>query len=220
MKRAIRAVRDDLRSLPGMGEILIGGVRNYEISIDVDSVAMLEHGLSLPRVSQSVREWMTEIPGGTVKHNTGNVSLRTLGVDETEQAIKDIPLIADGEGSVITVGDVAQVNSGFVDTDLEARFNNQPATSLTIFKTGGQDIVEMALMVRAYVAGRNGEPYELSAGERLMQMATSQRPAGPRSPTTSSPGRSALKPSAPCPARQSCTRRRTSPASSRAAWTC
>ena len=180
MKQAVRAVRDDLRSLPDMGEILVGGTRDYEISIDVDSVAMLEHGLSLPRISQTVREWMTEIPGGTIKHSTGNVQLRTLGVEETEQAIKDIPLTADNDGAVVTVGTVARVNSGFVDTDLEGRFNNQPATSLTIFKTGDQDIVEMAQMVRAYVKGRKGEPYSLSVVERLTQFATARQPGGPK----------------------------------------
>jgi len=168
MKHAIRGVRDDLRSLPGMGEILIGGTRDYEIGIDVDPVAMLEYGLSLPRISQTVRDWMLEIPGGTIKHETGNVSLRTIGVDERADAIRGIPLQTTVDGTVITVGDVAKVNEGFVDSDLQARFNNQPATSLTIFKVGAQDIVHMAQMVRAYVDGRSGRPFEPGAMERLM----------------------------------------------------
>ncbi|MFN3168071.1 MAG: efflux RND transporter permease subunit [Phycisphaeraceae bacterium] len=180
MKRAIRAVRDDLRSLPDMGETLIGGTRGYEINIDVDSLAMLEYGLSLPQITQTVRNWMTEIPGGTIKHETGNVSLRTLGVEERAQAIADIPLIAQDDGTVVKVGDVANITEGFVDSDLEARYNNQPATSLTIFKTGDQDIVEMAQMVRAYVKGRAGEPYQLGTVEHLTQLATTKQPGGPK----------------------------------------
>ena len=180
MKRAIRAVRDDLRSLPDMGEILIGGTRAYEISIDVDLVAMLEYGLSLPQVSQTIRNWMTEIPGGTIKHETGNVSLRTLGVAERADAIRRIPLIAQEDGTSINVGDLATIREGFVDSDLEARYNNKPATSLTIFKVGDQDIVKMAQMVRAYVAGRRGEPYELSAAEHFTQLTTARQPGGPR----------------------------------------
>ena len=172
MKKAARAVRDDLRSLPDMGEILIGGTRDYEISIDVDPVAMLQYGLSLPRISQTIREWMTEIPGGTIKHDTGNVSLRTLGVEERAQAIKQIPLLAGPDGTFVTVDDVATVNEGFVDSDLEARYNNQPATSLTIFKTGDQDIVKMAQMIRAYVAGRSGEPYDYNTFEKAQKAAS------------------------------------------------
>jgi multidrug efflux pump subunit AcrB len=179
MKRAIRAVRDDLRSLPDMGEILIGGTLDYEITIDMDAAAMLEFGLSLPRVSQTIRDWMTEIPGGTVKHDTGNVSIRTLGVDERADTIRQIPLLATEDGTVITVGQVATITEGFIDSDLQARFNNKPATSLTIFKVGDQDIVHMAEMVRAYVDGRSGEPYELTNSDRLLQLATQRRPGGP-----------------------------------------
>ncbi|MGB0766294.1 MAG: efflux RND transporter permease subunit [Phycisphaeraceae bacterium] len=197
MKQAIRSVRDDLRSLPDMGEILIGGTRDYEISVDVDTVAMLEYGLSLPRISQTIREWMTEIPGGTIKHETGNVSLRVIGVAERAQAIQQIPLTALEDGTLITVGDVGKVRHGFVDSDLEARYSNQPATSLTIFKVGEQDIVKIAQMVRAYVAGRSGEPYTLTNAERMIQLATANRPGGP---TMSNPqkawelGASSLKP--------------------------
>jgi multidrug efflux pump subunit AcrB len=179
MKQAIRTIRDDLRSLPDMGEILIGGTRAYEINIDIDPVAMLEYGLALPRISQTIREWMTEIPGGTIKHNTGNVSLRTLGVEERAIAIRQIPLIAKEDGTVITVGEVATVTEGFVDSDLEARYDNQPATSLTIFKVGDQDIVKMAQMVRAYVDGRSGRPYELTIADQLTQLATQRKPGGP-----------------------------------------
>lgn len=179
MKQAIRTVRDDLRSLPNMGEILIGGTRAYEITLDVDSLAMLEHGLSLPRISQTIRDWMTEIPGGTIKHDTGNISLRTLGIEERADAIRTIPLIASEDGSVITVGEIATITEGFVDSDLEARYDNMPATSLTIFKVGEQDIVEMAQMVRAYVKGRQGKPYELTNADRFMQFATQRRPGGP-----------------------------------------
>lgn len=179
MKQAIRTVRDDLRSLPDMGEILIGGTRAYEINLDVDPVAMLEYGLSLPRISQTIRDWMTEIPGGTIKHDTGNVSLRTLGVEERADAIRRIPLLATEDGAVITVGEVATVSEGFVDSDLEARYDNQPATSLTIFKVGDQDIVHMAQMVRAYVKGRSGEPYELTTADQLTQAMTKRRPGGP-----------------------------------------
>jgi multidrug efflux pump subunit AcrB len=179
MKQAIRTVRDDLRSLPDMGEILIGGTRAYEISLDVDPVAMLEYGLSLPRISQTIRDWMTEIPGGTIKHDTGNVSLRTLGVEERADAIRQIPLIAAEDGTVITVGEIATVTEGFVDSDLEARYDNKPATSLTIFKVGDQDIVKMAQMVRAYVDGRSGVPYELTIADQLTKLATQRRPGGP-----------------------------------------
>ncbi len=168
MKRAIRGVRDDLRELPGMGEILVEGVRDYEIRVDVRSGALLEHGLSLPKVADTVRRWMTDIPGGTVRTGTGNVKVRTMGVDESASRIRDILLTSDTQGRSVRLGDIADVTDSFVDEQLYYRFNGQPAANLTVFKVGEQDIVKIAEMVRAYVDGQNAKPFiPASIPERL-----------------------------------------------------
>src|SRR5690606_8086986 len=65
LKRAIRRVRDDLKKLPGMGDITISGVRDYEVRVDVDEAALLEYRISLPQVSDAIRSWMADVPGGT-----------------------------------------------------------------------------------------------------------------------------------------------------------
>jgi len=181
LKHAIRTIRDDLRELPGMGEVMVGGVLEYEIRIDVDQAAVLEHGLSLPTIADAIRAAMTDIPGGTIKTDTGNVSLRTMGTEERSQAIADIPLKSDDQGRIIFVGDVANVREGFVDSDVFLTYDGEPSADLTIFKVGEQDIVHIAKMVRAYVAGRNGLPYMPTASERFRKtMAENmQRPGQP-----------------------------------------
>ena len=159
LKRAIRGMREELRSLPEMGEILVEGTRDYEIRIDVDAGSLLEHGLSLPQVADTVRRWMTDIPGGTVRTGTANIKVRTIGVTEKASEIRDIVVRSDPQGRSIRLGDIAKVSDSFVDEQLYFRFNGDPAVSLTIFKVGEQDIVQIAEMVRAYVAGHNGEPF-------------------------------------------------------------
>ncbi len=159
MKRAIRGIRDELRAMPDMGEILVEGVRDYELRIDVRSGALLEHKLSLPQVADSVRQWMTDIPGGTVRTGTNNVKVRTMGVEERASAVRDIIIKANPAGPAVRLGDIANVTDSFVDEQLYFRFNGQPAVSLTVFKVGEQDIVQIAEMVRAYVDGQNNKPF-------------------------------------------------------------
>lgn len=176
MKRAIRGVRDDLRELPGMGEVLIEGVRDYEVRIDVRAAALLEHGLSLPVVADTVRRWMTDIPGGTVRTGTENVKVRTIGVEERAVAIRRIVLKSDTQGRSVRLGDVANVTDSFVDEQLYYRFNGQPAANLTVFKVGDQDIVKIAEMVRAYVDGQNARPFvPASLPERLASNVPAMR---------------------------------------------
>ena len=168
MKVAIRGIRDELRAMPGMGEMLVEGVRDYELRVDVRSGALLEHGLSLPQVADTVRQWMSDVPGGTVRTGTNNVKVRTMGVDESAAKVRDIIVKSDAAGRSVRLGDIADVKDSFVDEQLFLRFNGQPAVSLTIFKVGDQDIIKIAEMVRAYVDGQNHKPFKpQSLTERL-----------------------------------------------------
>ena len=159
LKRAIRSVEDDLQSLPDMGEILVEGVRDYEIRVDVDLEAMLKLGISLPEVADAVRVAMLEVPGGTVRTGWGDIKLRTFGVPEEARLINDIVVRGTPEGDLVRLGDIATVTEGFVDVQIINRFNGKPAANLTVYKVGDQDIVHIAEMTRAYVAGRKGEPF-------------------------------------------------------------
>lgn len=172
-KRAIRAVRDDLRQLPEMGELTIDGTRPYQIRVDVAQAAMLKHGLGIQTISDRIGTWMEDVPGGTLRGDTSNVKFRTLGMDEQASEIEQIPLTATPQGQSVKVGDVASVSDGFDDQELFTRVAGDPAAMLTVYKIGEQDIVEMANMVQAYVRGRRGEPFqgnllaELAAGGRI-----------------------------------------------------
>ncbi len=167
LKRTIRHIRDELRSLPGMGNVTLSGVRDYEIRVDIDSNALIEHGISLPQVTDTISAWMAEVPGGTVRGETGNVKVRTMGVEEQATAISRIVLRATADGQSLRVGDIADINDSFVDEQLIMRFNGAPAASVTSQKVGEQDIVNIAEMVRAYVKARNGMPFEPTLLERF-----------------------------------------------------
>ncbi|MCI0364851.1 MAG: efflux RND transporter permease subunit [Phycisphaerales bacterium] len=174
MKQSIRRMADDLRSLPGMGKIVISGVREYELRVDVSETALLEHGLSLPQVSDAIRAWMEDVPGGPVRGPMGTVNVRTLGVQERAEAVRHIVISATPSGRALHVGDIARVREDFVDDQVFRRFNGHPSVSLTVFKAGDEDAVDMAQMVRAYAAGRRGEPFEPSIIERLTNSSREQ----------------------------------------------
>lgn len=167
MKRAMREMRDDLRSLPGMGDAVIGGVRRDEIIVEVRPEAILEHRLALPEVAARVRQAMQELPGGTVRNPTQNVPVRTVTAQERTDEIRAIVVKALPGGQMLRLGDIARVESGFADVDVMTRLNGRPAMSLTIFKVGDDDTVDMASMVKAYAAGRTGEAFIPRRGERV-----------------------------------------------------
>jgi multidrug efflux pump subunit AcrB len=169
LKRLIRQIHDELRTLPGMGEVVISGTREYEIRVDLDADSLLMHGISLPQVSDSISAWMAEVPGGSVRSASGNVNVRTIGVANQAEAVRNIVVKADGSGQAIRVADIGTVEESFIDSQLITRFNGDPSATITVFKVGDQDIVKMAEMVRAYADGRSGVPFEGRGMETVME---------------------------------------------------
>ncbi len=172
LKRALREIEADLRSLTtsGMGDLVASGLKTDEITVEVRPGALLEHGMSLPDVAARVRDAMVELPGGAVRSGTSNTAIRTLGADDTAAEVRGVVVKAGGDGRVVRLDEIAAVRDGFEDLDVYSRLNGKPAVSLTIYKTGKKDAVEMAEMVKAYAAGRRGESIELTLGERVRSL--------------------------------------------------
>ncbi len=175
MKDFINETRDDLLSLDGVTDISTGGTRNDETLVEVDPARAIEHGLSLPAISDRIRAAMLELPGGSVRTNTSTISVRSVGIEERGDEILNIVVKATPNGGVIRVKDVASVYDGFVDIDLTSRYQGENTANLTVFRVGKQDIISLASVVKAYVAGRNGEPLELTWKEKLDKSGSSPR---------------------------------------------
>ena len=178
LKRAIRAIRDDLRELPGMGTIRLGGVKRDEIAVEVRPSALLEHGLSLGEVADRINQSMVELPGGSVRTATSNVALRTVGVDERAAAVRGVVVESDRTGQVVRLSDIGRVEDTFADVPTVSRLNGEPGVNLTVFQSGDDDYVTMAEMVKAYAAGRRGETYEPTLAERASMVMALGRVRG------------------------------------------
>jgi multidrug efflux pump subunit AcrB len=166
MKESVKQMRDDLRTLPGMGDVLIGGTRVDEISVEVDPTKLLAHGIGLIEVTERIRAAMGESPGGTVRSASANIAVRTRGADDLARDVRDIIVKTTPDGGIVRVSDIARITDGFADVDVRLRYNGKPAASLTVYAQKKQDIVEMAQVVKAYAAGRTGDEIHLSGAER------------------------------------------------------
>jgi HAE1 family hydrophobic/amphiphilic exporter-1 len=171
MKDFILQTRDDLLTLPEITDIQPGGYRRDELRVEVSPEKAIEHGLSMPVIADQIRAAMIELPGGSVKTDTSTISVRSVGVEERADTVRDIVVKATGDGGVVRVGDLAVVFDGFVDTDLVTRYEGEPTMTLTVFRVGDQDVIKIADQVKAYVAGRKGEQRDFGALESSLKAA-------------------------------------------------
>jgi multidrug efflux pump subunit AcrB len=136
-------------------QIELVGVRDYEIAVEVSEDNLRRYGLSFDQVVNAVRSGSIDLPGGKIKTAQGEILVRSKGQLYVGKEFEAIPLITLADGTVVRLGQVADIIDGFADVDIKARFNGKPAAVVRISRTSEQDIIEIANIARNYVAAHD-----------------------------------------------------------------
>lgn len=158
-------LRDEISSLPGITQVFLTSVRPYEISIEVSEESLRRYGLTFDQVANAVRRSSLDLPGGSIKAGGGEILLRTKSQAYRGHDFEDIVLVTRPDGTRLMLSDVATVIDGFRDTDQSARFDGHPTVMLQVFRVGDQNALEVAAIVKNYLAeaeGRLPEGIELT----------------------------------------------------------
>jgi len=147
-------IRDEIRSLPNVTQIAMGGVRAWEISISVPQVALSQYGLTLDTIANVVRNASRDIPGGSIKTESGEILVRALGQAYRKHDFANISVISRKNGTVIRLGDIATINDGFNEDPLYSRFDRKHASFINVARVGDQNAIELANTVKDYIESR------------------------------------------------------------------
>ncbi len=150
-KTLAQQVRDELMALPEVNQVQFLGDRDYEISVEVPEQTLRQYGLSMSEVSQAIRDSSLDLPGGTIKTEGGDILLRTEGQRYTGQEFSRLVLRTFPDGTRLTLGDIATIQDGFVETDGYGRFDGQTTAILRVLAGGQQNELKTAKAVREYV---------------------------------------------------------------------
>lgn len=143
-------VRYDMLNMPEITYVEVSGTRPLEISVEVPQDQLRAQRLTLGQIAGAIRQASVEIPGGSVDTSAGEVLLRTDERRDFGSEYGEIVLRSRPDGSVLRVRDVAEIDDGFEESDLETYYNGQPAVMVQAFRTGDQGPIEIANAVKAY----------------------------------------------------------------------
>lgn len=150
LKQLAREVRDELLALQKVSQISVSGLREDQISIEVTEESLQGYGISIKQVGDAVRSASLDLPAGTLRTTNEEISIRTMGRRRTAQDFEDIVVIARPDGTVIRLGQLAEVRHTFDERPIIGRFNGQPGAMVTVYKTRNEDLMEIAEIVRQY----------------------------------------------------------------------
>ena len=151
LKALTEQVKAELIQDPDIAYAEIAGGRDYEITVEVAEVTLRKYNLTLDKVAQAIRMSSLDLPGGAVKTEAGEIMLRTKGQAYKQSDFENVVLMSHADGTRLTLGDIAQINDGFVEGDGFASFDRKFSMSITVYGVGDQDLITVAKAGKKYV---------------------------------------------------------------------
>lgn len=144
-------VRDDLLRTPGITQVELDGVRNYEIAIELSQDQLRAYDLTLSEVAERIGNSSLDLSAGNIRTDGGDILIRSKGQAYYRDQFEPLVIKANTDGSLLRLRDIANVTDGFEESALRTRFNGKPAAMLDVYRVGDQSAIEVADKVKAYV---------------------------------------------------------------------
>ncbi len=138
-------LREKLQTVPGVGEVMMGGYLERNIRVWVDARELEERGLTVSDVVAALQREHVELPAGKIETASREIKLRVLGEAISLDTLRG--LVVDRRGPVY-LKDVALVEDGFEDAKRAARRNGEPAQGVGVKKQRGANAVAVAKGVK------------------------------------------------------------------------
>jgi multidrug efflux pump subunit AcrB len=127
---------------PGVRESRIFGLPQPEVSVEVNPDRLSALRVPASAVADAVRQGGAELPGGAVQSGERRLNVEAGGAFRNLDAIRGLPIRAP-DGSVLNVGDVADVSWGAEEQIYRTRHNGKRAVFLTVTQKDGVDVTRL-----------------------------------------------------------------------------
>jgi len=137
-----RALRDELKRIPGVLDAVISGGLTREIAVEVDPLKLQRYGLSLRDVSFAIQGENASIPGGILRNEAGNYAIAVTGEIRDPADFGRI-MVKDGPVQV-ALADLGSVSLREARAESYARIDGKPAVSIELKKRPGSNLIDLA----------------------------------------------------------------------------
>ena len=118
LRLAADELREELLLLPGVTVVDLFGAREREIQIELDESRLRSYRLTVEEVVSRVQSSSLNLSGGALRTDSGNLVLSALEKRYTAEEFSDIVIIAETDGSIVRLDDIAVLRDGFVEDPL------------------------------------------------------------------------------------------------------
>ncbi|MCY4275156.1 MAG: efflux RND transporter permease subunit [Gammaproteobacteria bacterium] len=135
----------------GIAKINIHGIPEEQIAIEVPSYELKRLSLSLDELGQRITAWSRDVPLGIIGRSQTSRQLRFQERRETAAAFEEIPIVANQQGSLLSLGDIAEISRKPKPDQEKIFYKGYPAIELVVMRTESADSLDSAKILSDWV---------------------------------------------------------------------
>ncbi len=151
LKELAYQVKNDLKTLPSVSLVEVSGTRDYEISIEVPLTTLRALGLTLEDIAYAVRQSSLNLSAGSINTRESEVRVRTIGQNYNQLDFEEIPIIAQSDGTIVRLRDIATIRDGFQKNNRMIRHQGMPAVFVEVYRAEDENIKTISETVNVHV---------------------------------------------------------------------
>ena len=157
LRQRARLLRDEFERMPGIDQVFATGLRDPELLVEFDPMALANRGLNGTAVADAASAWFRDTFAGKIETAQGEGRdawlVRVVGQDVDPERVAQIPV---GAGRNQTpLASVAEVSRARAKAGSLASHEGRPAVMLAITKKSRTNTLDLIERIDAFIAARN-----------------------------------------------------------------
>jgi multidrug efflux pump len=146
-----RFLVNSFRAIDGVGQVMLFGGRDYQMSVRLRPEDLAAHGLTVTDVATALESRNVDIPAGSITVGPNRYALRTATTLDNAEAFKAL-VVAGSGANLVRLGDLGEVTLGGTDESNAISVMGQPSVGLGIVRTATANPLDVAKDTRALLA--------------------------------------------------------------------
>ncbi|WP_412501201.1 efflux RND transporter permease subunit [Shewanella chilikensis] len=148
---ARRYLTDRFSVIDGVANMRVGGGKVYAMRVWIDRQALAARNLTVADVESALRSENVELPAGSIESKERHFTVRLERSFRTAEDFANLALTQGGDGYLVKLGDVAQVEIGSEEERIMFRGNGEAMIGLGVSKQSTANTLEVARAVNKLV---------------------------------------------------------------------
>ncbi len=141
------ALKKELVLVPGVRKVVIDGVQQEVVYVDISRARMAELGISVNEITQVLKSQNVVVDAGRVQVGSNYLRISPTGAFQSVQEMGDL-MISSRDRTLIRLKDIATITRAYKEVPTKMYYaNGKPGLSIGISMLGGENVVDVGKRV-------------------------------------------------------------------------